>query len=242
MAFDMNDPAQRAIAHDRLMAGICPTLGPQKSLRKRRHAKAEQLTRDRLAREAIEPPKEGHELIREKRRQVMELYGGMCLRPRKPTLVAIARENLERSLRPKPTKTVKFDLSKTVKIDPPGNLGRRLQEVLPPLPIHAPFRDRLAAFFGEQIAIRSETQAREMKARAYAEQDRARAEGAMIKVAAEILKVGAEKRRLEKDEVGPAPVGLMFVQDGDCVLLARIDGDGPRILFGNADGIRVVTN
>ncbi|KAK7030157.1 hypothetical protein R3P38DRAFT_2775575 [Favolaschia claudopus] len=47
MAYSLDDPAKRAIIHDRFMAGICPTLGPQRKTRARRHAKAETVWRGR---------------------------------------------------------------------------------------------------------------------------------------------------------------------------------------------------
>ncbi|KAK7033749.1 hypothetical protein R3P38DRAFT_3185488 [Favolaschia claudopus] len=240
MAYDMSDPAQRAIVHDRLLAGICPTLGPQRLTRKRRQAKAERLTRERLAREAVEPPLQGPALARQKRREVMEFYGGMRLRPLKPkpTLISIARENLERSLARQRSQPV--DLNSRGNTSPgknsSGNLGQPLQHALPHIPHGASFRDRLAALFGEEMASLSEKQGREMKERALAEQDRARAEGAMIPVAAEILEVGAETRQLEKREIGPAPPGYVYVQEGEQLLLALIGYEESGMLIGDADG------
>jgi hypothetical protein len=36
----------------------------------------------------------------------------------------------------------------------------------------------------------------------------------MVQVAAQILEVGASKRRLEKGEIGPAPHGFQYIQLG----------------------------
>ncbi|KAK7008243.1 hypothetical protein R3P38DRAFT_3211090 [Favolaschia claudopus] len=259
MAYNMNDPAQRAIVHDRFMAGICPTLGPQRKTRARRHAKAAKLTKDRLAREAAEPNRTEEDKAQERRMEFFERQKQIRGRPRppprpKPTLVDIARENLQRSLgRPPQSYLHPIPRSKPARVSfalddhPQGRPQARPSQVqvlstgniaLPDGPGLA-FRDRLAAYFGKEFAEECERQKKELKKVVYAQQERAQLEGVMRMVAAEILEVGSEKRRLEKAERGPAPDGLWFVQEGDVVFLARVDGEGPHMLVGYADEIRI---
>ncbi|KAK7044341.1 hypothetical protein R3P38DRAFT_3176602 [Favolaschia claudopus] len=246
MAYNMNDPAQRAIVHDRFMAGICPTLGPQRKTRARRHAKAAKLTKDRLAREAAEPNRTEEDKAQERRMEFFERQKQIRGRPRppprpKPTLTPLNRIFIPSHAR-NPAR-VSFALDD----HPQGRPQARPSQVqvlstgniaLPDGPGLA-FRDRLAAYFGKEFAEECERQKKELKKVVYAQQERALLEGVMRMVAAEILEVGSEKRRLEKAERGPAPDGLWFVQEGDVVFLARVDGEGPHMLVGYADEIRI---
>ncbi|KAK7027714.1 hypothetical protein R3P38DRAFT_3190796 [Favolaschia claudopus] len=186
-AFDMSDPAQAARAHDRFLAGICPTLGPQSKTKARRHAKAvpEKLTRDRLAREEA-----AKESVRRSKRLADLDYRRAHPRPPprpKPTLARLAYENLQRSLSSPSSSAFPLD-------DPEINLNY--------------FKNRLSVIFGgDPVALaRWEEERRQTKEKAHADQARAIAEGRMRGVMVAIREVGAEKLALEKAEVGPAPI------------------------------------
>ncbi|KAK6988882.1 hypothetical protein R3P38DRAFT_3228218 [Favolaschia claudopus] len=246
MSFDMSDPAARARANDRFLAGICPTLGPQPLTKERRHRMAERFTRERLAREAEDPEKAKVEEAK-RRAELVERMTAMYARPRlpqrpKPTLVRLARENLERSLeqsRPRRPVFVPIPRSKGA-----FTSGRRSDASKAPASSTYSVPCILAIFANDSaMQARVKAQRREMRDRALAEQARALAEGAMRPVFAQILEVGAAKRRVERREVGPAPTGLHFIQDGDNVLLARIDDEWDAgMLVGVADEITIVRN
>ncbi|KAK6971652.1 hypothetical protein R3P38DRAFT_3241920 [Favolaschia claudopus] len=240
MSFDMSDPAQRAKANDRFLAGICPTLGPQPLTKARRHRLAERFTRERLAREAEDPEKA--KAMEAKRRaehieRLTAMYARPSLPPRpKPTLVRLARENLERSR-----------LQRPVFRPIPRSKGAFTSGRHSAASKTSPTRSVpciLAIFANDQAMLaRVDAQRRDMKSRALAEQARALAEGAMRPVLLQILEVGAAKREVERREVGPAPPGLHFIQDGDNVLLARVDDNSDAgMLIGTADEITIVRN
>jgi hypothetical protein len=65
----------------------------------------------------------------------------------------------------------------------------------------------IAARIGAQEA-RTELEAK------HATQQRRATKRAMVLVVAQILEVGAEKRRCEKAEIGPAPHGFEYIQIG----------------------------
>ncbi|KAF7354531.1 hypothetical protein MSAN_01365500 [Mycena sanguinolenta] len=62
---------------------------------------------------------------------------------------------------------------------------------------------------------------------------------AMHSVLAEVVAVGAVKKLLERDEIGPAPLGFCYVQVKDQVYLASEDGDGSMVYVGEADRVVV---
>ncbi|KAJ7032310.1 hypothetical protein C8F04DRAFT_1185157 [Mycena alexandri] len=58
---------------------------------------------------------------------------------------------------------------------------------------------------------------------------------AMVRVAAEIVVVGAERKSAERQEIGPAPLGFNHVQFNDQIYLARDNGDESMIYIAEAD-------
>ncbi|KAK6981486.1 hypothetical protein R3P38DRAFT_2772580 [Favolaschia claudopus] len=255
MSFDMSDPAQRAIANDRFRAGICPTLGPQLLTRERRNRRAGIFTKERLELEAQDPVAAA-KTEKENRdkyipRTIIEYIEELRIRPSpparpKPTAVSLARENLQRSTRPS-NPFRKIPRSKPPTFVPYPSPRAKSDLVKPDL--HArkypSFVDRMNELLGRDplSLARHEAKRREIKERAYAEHERAKIENARYRVMAQILEEGEGKRSAEKKEVGPAPVGFHFIQEGENVLLAPIDDNTDSgMLFGRADEIRVVHN
>ncbi|KAK7055700.1 hypothetical protein R3P38DRAFT_3170374 [Favolaschia claudopus] len=269
MSFDMSKPAQRAIANDRFRAGICPTLGPQLMTRERRHRRAERFTKERLEREAQDPVAAA-KTEKENRDKYIQYIEELRNRPSlparpKPTTVSLARENLQRSTRPSnPFRKIPRSKPATFKPYPSPHAKSDLVKSDLHARKYPSFVDRMNELLGRDplSLARHEAKRREIKERAYAEQERAKIENARYRVMAQILEEGEGKRRAEKKEVGPAPVGFHFIQEGyvrhkpvsysiqmtlfiarENVLLAPIDDNTDSgMLFGRADEIRVVHN
>ncbi|KAK7063357.1 hypothetical protein R3P38DRAFT_2756302 [Favolaschia claudopus] len=243
MSFDMSDPAQRAISFDRFRAGIGPTLGPQSLTRERRHRIAEQFTKERLEREKQDPVAAA-KVEKENRAKFIQYVEEMRNRPSlparpKPTVVSLARENLQRSLQQPPYPFRRIPRSKPATLKPYASQRVKTDPATRKYPS---FIDQIHALFGgDQLSLaRHEANRREIEERAYAEQERAKIENARYRVMCQILEVGEEKRSAERRELGPAPVGFHFIQVGENILLARLDDNSESgVLFGRADEFRI---
>ncbi|KAJ7661221.1 hypothetical protein B0H17DRAFT_1212247 [Mycena rosella] len=69
------------------------------------------------------------------------------------------------------------------------------------------------------------------------EQYRKQAENAMVPVAAELILVGALRKSLEREEIGPAPHGFQYIQLEEAVYLTRGGGDGSLVYIASADSV-----
>ncbi|KAK6981628.1 hypothetical protein R3P38DRAFT_3234061 [Favolaschia claudopus] len=254
MSFDMNDPAQRAIAFDRFRAGICPTLGPHSLTRERRERRAgmyttQRYTKERLEREAQDPVSAA-KIEKENRVKFIQYIEEMRARPSlparpKPTVVSLARENLQHSTRQNPFRPIPRSKPATFKPYPSQRPKSDLVEPNLTARKYPSFVDRMNELLGgDPLSLaRHEAKRTEIKERAFAEQERANIENARHRLMAQILEVGEGKRSAERKEVGPAPFGFHFLQEGENVVLARLDDNADSgMLFGRADEIRIVHN
>ncbi|KAJ6575808.1 hypothetical protein B0H10DRAFT_2236756 [Mycena sp. CBHHK59/15] len=223
MSYNMRDPEEYALAMDCLAAGIGPTLGPQDKLRRRRRDRAAQLTRQGLESRvagaltvAEATPSVGQTftaaedaLIRRGRLAELERmrYGPRPQRrsPPKPSTPPLPKRAKHDYSDPdcafpdwsEPSDDDKYDPASGLPYMPRFKISRRRAHAM--VIVAAWIRAQEA--HAEQAAKRAARQRRDSKR-------------TMVQVAVQILEVGANKRRLEKAEIGPVPHGFHYIQLG----------------------------
>ncbi|KAJ7604503.1 hypothetical protein DFH06DRAFT_1349403 [Mycena polygramma] len=251
MSYDMSNPEERAMANARRDAGIGPTLGPQQESRKRRRARVEEIYQQRSGLV--------HTDEAERRKQVAYLehlrYGPRAPRlSPKPGLVNLAdirRADLAVKSTPskdKPAATViKSTTQKRVRYDyddPECGFARETDAVVPvfyrePDWSEASDDDEYDPAAGLPYMPRWNISTRRANtmivvAARFVEAagPRREAKRMMVQVLAQIREVGAQRRLVEKAEIGPAPHSFQ-----DDVFLALVGGEGSLIHVGTTQSV-----
>ncbi|KAJ7239438.1 hypothetical protein C8J57DRAFT_1372553 [Mycena rebaudengoi] len=256
---DMNDPKQRQLAHDRLKAGVGPTMDSRAAVRERRKLwddRVEKIHRERAASALKSPPSPVLPELDQIRRQrtisyprstpltplqQLEPYRKTPLQPRRPPTMALMLPLAALPKVPDPIKEIykpmdPFEGKPCFYTQPDWSDASTDEddEVMPDAPPRWNVSRRRANAMVVAVSVSFRAKVEELERNRAARLARQvpweSARLTMAQVASEIIAHGAEKKSMERHELGPAPCGFEYLTIGEEVHLARTDGNGSTIV------------